>query len=266
MARVSDHIDARQFHIEVLTPKQNTDDLEGSLEKFAEKYKKIIDAGHIATIPDNPMGMVHFSALETISELELPISPKHTIIHINTFHTKESLDSILKQCADMGVRFLLIISGDGSERLPKLKPSDVGSDANSVTSVELLHYVNRCYPDTFRCGVAFNPYEPQDHEREKLDQKIEAGASFIATQPALGKDENVLALKDLRVPLIVGAWMSRKLSLLSDCIGYDITDVEGYDPVENLRKLSDIYTDCGFYLTMLGFKTQFPQLSTIWQK
>ncbi len=264
MPKVSEHIEARQFHIEILTPKQNTENLEASLEKFAEKYTRIIDAGHIATIPDNPMGTVCFSALETIAELELPVAPTQTIIHVNTFHTKESLDSVLEQCAGKGVKFLLVISGDGSDRLPKLKPSDVGSDVECVTSVELLQYINRSYPDTFRCGVAFNPYEPREHECQKLDRKIEAGASFMATQPVLGKDDNVLALKERGIPVVVGAWMSRKLSLLSDCVGYDITDAEDYDPVENLKELAGIYTGCGFYLTMLGFKTQFPQLASIW--
>ena len=42
------------------------------------------------------------------------------------------------------------------------------------TSVELLKYVNREYPGMFSLGVAFNPYEPEDHEMEKTQRKIDA--------------------------------------------------------------------------------------------
>jgi methylenetetrahydrofolate reductase (NADPH) len=264
MKRISKHINARQFHIEVLTPKQNAEDLDSALEKFDTKYRKVVDAGHIVTIPDNPMGNPHFNALETITELELPVYPQQTIIHVNTFHTKESLDDMLRDCAEKGVEILLVISGDGGERLPRLSPEDVGTRSNAVTSVDLLRYIHGTYPGTFTCGVAFNPYEPPEHEREKMDQKIDAGASFIATQPVLRRDDRVLELKSLGVPLIVGAWMSRKLSLLSDCVGYNLEDRPDYDPVENLKLLASHYEGCGFYLTMLGFKTQFPKLNEIW--
>jgi len=134
-----------------------------------------------------------------------------------------------------------------------------------VTSVELLQYIRAKYPGRFTCGVAFNPYEPQDHELEKMKRKVAAGAEFIITQPILGRDERVFSLKQFGLPVILDAWMSKKLHLLSECVGYTIPENTAYDPIANLRELRTHFPDCGLYLALLGFKTQYPLLGEIWQ-
>ncbi len=258
------HIDSKTFHIEILTPKQNSDKLDADLERFADKYTKVIEAGYIACITDNPMGMLSFQATEVISELELPVEPEQLVIHLNTFHTKEGLHEILDTAQEMGARYLLTISGDGSERLPKLQPEDVGEGTNAVTSVELMRYINKCYPGVFSMGVAFNPYEPQDHELEKMERKVEAGAEYIITQPVIGKDERVYAVERFGIPVIIDAWMSKKIHLLSECVGYEIPEDTPYDPIENLKELQTNYPNHGLYLALLGFKSQYPHLSEWW--
>jgi len=250
-------------HVELLTPKQNSKDLDGDLEKFATKYRKIMEAGYIACITDNPMGLLSFQATEIIPELDLPVNPEKLMIHLNTFHTKEALDEILSTAGDMGVRYLLIVSGDGSERLPKLAPESIGMDCNAVTAVELTQHIYREYGDRFVCGVAFNPYEPQDHELEKMRHKIDAGAKFIITQPIIGRDERVDALDQFRTPVIIDAWMSKKLHLLSECVGYEIPEDTPYDPIENLKELRSHYPGHGLYLALLGYKTQLPILKDV---
>jgi len=258
------HIDDKVYHIELLTPKQNTEDLDGDLGKFAEKYETIMNAGFMACITDNPMGHLSFQATDILPELGLKVDPDRLMIHLNTFHTKEALDQILTTAQKMGAKYLLVISGDGSERLPKLAPEALGLNINAVTSVELLAYIKKAYPGVFRCGVAFNPYEPQDHEIEKMRRKIEAGAEFIVTQPVLGKDERVLGLKTFGLPTVIDAWMSKKLHLLSECVGYTIPEDTPYDPIANLKELRKIYPACGLYLALVGYKTQFPLLKSIW--
>jgi len=52
------------YVIELLTPKQSDEDFEARLEVFAERYRRILDAGAVVSIPDNPMGNVHFTALD----------------------------------------------------------------------------------------------------------------------------------------------------------------------------------------------------------
>ncbi len=259
------HIDNKIFHIEILTPKQDSKDLDKSIDLFVGKYNKVMEAGCIACITDNPMGMLSFQATDIINELELEVRPEQLLVHLNTFHTRESLDEILTSAADMGVKYLLAISGDGSPRLPKLTPESLGIPVNTVTSVELLEYIHKEYPGTFHCGVAFNPYEPQDHERAKMQRKVDAGAEYIITQPVIGDDERVKGLDTFALPVIIDAWMSKKLHLLSECVGYDIPEDTPYDPIANLKELQELYPKCGLYLALLGFKTQYPLLSEMWK-
>ncbi len=258
------HIDSKTFHVEILTPKQNSEKLDVDLERFAGKYQKVLDAGYVACITDNPMGMLSFQATEVISELELPVEPEQLVIHLNTFHTKQALHEILDAAQSIGAKYLLAISGDGSERLPKLQPEDIGEGTNAVTSVELMRYINKTYPGVFSLGVAFNPYEPQDHELEKMERKMDAGAEFIITQPVIGRDERVIALERFQIPVIIDAWMSKKLHLLSECVGYEIPEDTLYDPIQNLKDLQQHYPGHGLYLALLGFKTQYPLLKDLW--
>ena len=260
------HIAGKVYDIELLTPKQSSEKLEEDLDRFATKYQTILDAGHMVCITDNPMGLLSFQGTEMIEELGLPVKPDQVSIHLNTFHTKPDLDGILRTCIDMGISNLLIISGDGSERLPRLAGADVGYEVEAVTSVELLRYIHREYPDAFETGVAYNPYEPQEHEMAKMRRKIDAGASFVITQPILGQhDELDLFLKTFDLPVVVEAWMMKKLHLLSECVGYEIPEGTVHDPIESLQTLITNYPVCGFYLSFLGFKTQLPVIGDLWR-
>lgn len=261
---VKHDIENRVYHVEVVTPKQNTEKLDEDLAKFAEKYTQVMEAGHVVCITDNPMGHLSFQATDIIPELGLPAKPGQLSVHLNTFHTRDDLHQILDTCATLGVKDMLVISGDGNERLPKLAPASIGLTCNSVTAVELVAYIRKTYPGVFSLGVAFNPYEPMEHEMEKLHRKIDAGAEFICTQPIVGRDERVLAITSLGLPVFAECWMSKKLHLLSECVGYTIPEDTPYDPMSNLKELQDIYKGCGMYLAMLGMKTQFPLLKGFW--
>jgi len=258
------HIDNKTFHIEILTPKQKSKKLDEDLERFADKYTKVVEAGYVACITDNPMGLLSFQATEVIPEFDLPVEPEQLVIHLNTFHTRKGLDEILTTAADMGAKYLLTISGDGSERLPKLTPECIGLDCNTVTSVELMEYINREYPGQFSCGVAFNPYDPPEHELERMKRKLDAGAEYIITQPVIGQDPVLEDLKQFNIPIIVDAWMSKKLHLLSECVGYEIPEDTPYNPLDNLKELQKNYPDFGLYLALLGFKSQYPILKDLW--
>ena len=266
---VRQDIDGKVFHVELQTPKQNVrtlEELEGKLQEFAGKYRTLIGQGHCVCITDNPMGLLSFQGTEVIRELGLSAPRGQLSIHLNTFHTPGDLERILDDCLALGVDNLLIISGDGSDRLPKLRPDQVDApDTASVTSVELIRHIHRRYGGRFELGVAFNPYEPRDHEMEKMRRKLDAGAAFIVTQPILGRHEALdRLLEQVDVPVVVEAWMSRKLHLLSQCIGYEIPENTVYDPMGTLRELTKNYPSCGLYLSMLGFKTQLPHLREIW--
>lgn len=260
-------IENKIYHVEILPPKQESEKLEADLTLFAEKYNRVMESGYWACITDNAMGHLSFQGTEVIEELGLEVFPHQVMIHLNTFHTHEDLHHILDFCQSKGILNLLIITGDGSDRLPKLQPSDIGATGvESVTSVELLKYISKEYPDVFSLGVAFNPYEPQDHEFEKMQRKMAAGAEFVITQPVIEKNAVVdRLLKEYPdIPVIVEAWMSKKLHLLSEAVGYDIPENTEFDPIATLQSLHRFYPNCGVYLSLLGFKTQYHLIKDTW--
>ena len=250
------------YHVEIIPPKQDSLKLEEDLELFASKFERVQESGFTASITDNAMGLLAFQGHECIEELGLKARPDQVLIHLNTFHTKENLDEILESCLKLGIRKVLAISGDGSTRLPKLKPSDVEAEGTAaVTSVELTRYIRKHYPE-FTVGVAFNPYEPEEHEFEKMKRKLDAGASFIITQPITERNaltDRLMAMYP-DVPVTIEAWMSKKLYLLSDVVGYPIPEDTAFDPIATLEQLQTEYPACGFYLSLLGFKTQYPTI------
>jgi methylenetetrahydrofolate reductase (NADPH) len=253
------------LHVELQTPKRSSEDLDKDLRTFEDKYRKVLEAGWVVCITDNPMGLLSYGAMETIELLGLPVRPEQLMVHLNTFHPRRELDGILDAFKAAGGRHLLVVSGDGSQKLHRLEPDEIGIACTTVTSVELLRYIAREYPGQFRCGVAFNPYEPQDAELEKMKRKAGAGASFVITQPIIGRDDRLEGLGPFGLPVTLDAWMSKKLHLLSECVGHEIPEGTPYDPMENLRELRRNYPDYGLYLAILGFKTQYPLLQGLWE-
>jgi len=54
------------YLIELLSPKRSAgNQIEALLDRFAERYQRIIDAGCGVSIPDNPMGQPRLGALES---------------------------------------------------------------------------------------------------------------------------------------------------------------------------------------------------------
>jgi len=252
------NLNYKRYRLEVSPPKQAVNHLSERLTRFDEKYNKAVDAGHCVCVTDNAMGNLAFQGHELIQELKLPVRFGQVMIHLNTFHTLSDLHWILDSCGELGIKEILVVSGDGSVRLPKLKPSEIDCDSASVTSVELLGYIRKIYGSAFILGAAFNQYEPEAHEILKFRRKIEAGAEFIVTQPMVGRNELIeKVMSKTKIPFIIEAWMSPNIKLLSDCIGYSIASEDTFDPMACLESLRNAYPANGFYLALLDFKTQF---------
>ncbi len=251
-----------QYRIEIPAVNQSPDQLTERLERFAVRYRRVIEAGHGICLTDNALGKIAFQGHELIEHLELPVLPGRIMAHVNTFHTQKELHEILDAYVRQGVDELLVVSGDGSARQSRLKPSDVNAPGvMTVTSVELLAYLRKVYGSSFRYGVVFNPYEPPEHEQEKLKHKLAAGAEFIITQPVLEPTPVLDELSRIpNVPLYIEAWMSSNISLLSQCVGYELPTQATFDPMETLRRLRLAYPQSDLYLALLNFKTQFDQL------
>lgn len=244
------------YLVEILTPRRSNDNqIEGYLDRFAERYQRVIDVGCGITIPDNPMGQPRFGALESIDLRGLSIDSEKLVMNLNTFHKKSELDELLEKAAQAGLKYILVIRGDGGPLLPKLDPKSIGGKRSVTTSVDLLRYINKEYPDQFITGAAFNPYNQMPFELNRLKQKIEAGAKYVITQPIVGKDGSVDSLKDLNIPIVVEAWMSNNIDLLYRSVGKEKDEkAKTYSPTENLKALHEFYPECCIYLSMLSFK------------
>jgi len=256
------------YLVELLSPKRSAhDQIEGLLDRFAERFRRIVDAGCGISIPDNPMGQPRLGALECINRTGLSIDPEKVVMNLNTFHAKSELDGLLQKAAIANLKYILVVRGDGGPLLPKLDAKSIGGKLSVATSIDLIRYINNEYPDQFKTGAAFNPYNPMPFELNRMMQKIDAGAKYVVTQPIIGKDKNVDRLKEFNIAIVVEAWMSNNIDLLYKSVGKEKDEkAEKYDPVENLKALHEYYPECCVYLSMLSFKQDWeeilPKLST----
>jgi methylenetetrahydrofolate reductase (NADPH) len=212
------------------------------------------------------MGQPRLGALESFDLRDLSVDSEKVVMNLNTFHTKNELDRLLKKAAEANLKYILVVRGDGGPLLPKLDSKSIGGNHSVPTSIDLIRYINREYSGQFITGAAFNPYKPMPFELNRMEQKINAGAKYAVTQPIIGRDENVYRLKDFNIAVIVEAWMSNNIDLLYKSVGKKKDEkAEKYDPIDNLKALHHFYPGCSIYLSMLNFKQDWhnilPKLS-----
>ena len=243
------------YLVELLSPKRSTgDQIEALLDRFAERYRRINDAGCGVSIPDNPMGQPRLGVLESFDS-------EKVVMNLNTFHTKSELDRLLQKAAKSNLKYILVVRGDGGPLLPKLDSKSIGGNRSVATSIDLIRYINSEYSNHFITGAAFNPYNPMPFELNRMKQKIEAGARYVVTQPIIGKDKSVEMLKDLNIAIVVEAWMSNNIDLLYRSVGKKKDEKAGkYDPIGNLKALHAFYPQCSVYLSMLSFKQDWKEI------
>lgn len=246
---------------EILSPRRDSGvRLEGLLDAFAGKYEQALAAGCGVSVPDNPMGQRRLSLMECLEKRKLSVEPERIVMNLNTFHIYEEIDRLLEKSAERGIRNLLVIRGDGGPDLPRLDPSAVGGQHSVATTQDLLRYINSRYPGHFQTGVAFNPYKKTSFELPHLERKVEAGATFIVTQPIIGANAYVDEAKKLGLPVVIEAWMSENIDLLYRSVGREKDEVQSeYDPIGNLRDLHAAYPGCCIYLALLNFKSDWQE-------
>ena len=247
------------YLVEMLTPKvSDAADAQTAMQVFFERYYRVLDAGLGISVPDNPMGQPRLSLLEMIEQAELPVRPGKTIMNLNTFHTKEALDTLLSKASQTVIKYLLVIRGDGGAKLSQLDPHSIGGAKNVATSIDLIRYINKEYAGQFITGCAYNQYNPMPFESKRLKEKIEAGAQFVITQPVIGKDKNIDSIFAFGIPVVIEAWMSQNVDLLLKSIHKEKDErTQRYDPIKNLRMLHEAYPDSCVYLSMLGFNKEW---------
>ncbi|WP_236578205.1 methylenetetrahydrofolate reductase [Thermotomaculum hydrothermale] len=188
-----------------------------SPERQLKKIKHLKELGVDAVnIAENPLARVRMSAMvysfyiKTILGLE-------PILHVTCRDRNLiGLQSDLLGAYALGVRGILALTGD---------PTSVGEfpeatgvfDINSVGIVEMVSRMNKGFDfgmneikgrTNLFPGVAFNPLAyDRDKELKKLEQKIEAGAKFLQTQPVYSEDvlEYLAEIREkFSIPILVG--------------------------------------------------------------
>lgn len=250
------------YIVELLSPKRSDENnMDDNLDRFASRYNRIIESGCGLSIPDNPMGQPRVGALESIESRRLTFHPEKVVVNLNTFHTKRELDGLLEKAGSAGLKYILVVRGDGGPLLPKLDPKSIDGQFSVATSIDLIRYINDTYPDQFVTGGAFNPFKPMPFEYNRMEQKVSAGAKFVITQPIVGKNENVSQIEKLGIPLVVEAWMSKNIDLLNKSVGIKKDDhAKPFDPSDNLKTLHEFYPESCVYLSMLGFKKNWQDI------
>lgn len=197
--------------VEVDPPKGPSPDRQ--LRKIKPLKELGIDAVNIA---ENPLARVRMSAMVFAFYIKtvLGLEP---ILHI-TCRDKNLLgiqSEILGACA-LGVRGILALTGDPTSAGDFPDATSV-FDIDSVGIVEMVSRMNRGYDfgmnklkdiTNIFTGVAFNPLS-YDIEKElrKLQQKIDAGADFVQTQPVYSEKvlEFLAEVKErFNIPVMVG--------------------------------------------------------------
>jgi homocysteine S-methyltransferase len=128
------------------------------------------------------------------------------------------MHSDLLGCAALGVRNLLLITGDP----PKMGPYPEATavfDIDSIGLTNMVHLMNRGLdlggnpfgePTRFTIGVGVNPgHLDLDYELRRLDWKVKAGAEYAITQPVfdVAQLETFLGkIEQLHLPVVAGIW------------------------------------------------------------
>ena len=112
------------YLVELLSPKRSAEDqIDGLLDRFAERYRRVVNAGWGISVPDNPMGVPRLGELESINLRGLSVDPEKTVMNLNTFHSKKEIDGLLNKAAKAGLKYILVVRGDGGPLLSKLDPN-----------------------------------------------------------------------------------------------------------------------------------------------
>lgn len=157
----------------------------------AEYYREAgVDAINIA---DSPMARVRMGCLSLASLIEGRVGLE-TILHFTCRDRNlMGLQSDLMGAHALGIRNILALTGDPT-RLGDYSNATNVYDVDAIGLIRIIRRLNEGFdtagnsigrPARFTIACAFNPNHPEglDWEVGRFEQKLEAGADFIMTQP-----------------------------------------------------------------------------------
>ncbi len=155
------------------------------------------------SVASNPVARPRMSAL-AFSALVRQRTGKPATLHVTTRdHNRLSLQGLLWGAAALGIQRVLVATGDYVALADAARTSAV-RDLDVYDLIRLARQVG------LHTGVVLDPHPELnrlDEEVRRLEQKVEAGAQFVVTQPVF--DEAAArtlyeAIRHIRIPVILG--------------------------------------------------------------
>ncbi|MCG8470381.1 MAG: methylenetetrahydrofolate reductase [Desulfobacterales bacterium] len=155
------------------------------------------------SVATNPVAKPRMDALSLCRILQDRFH-KPTTLHITTRdHNRLSLQGMLWGARALGIESVLAMTGDYVPLAEKGRTS-------AVRDISLSHLIQMCREAGFHTGVVMNPFTDEARlatSISRLQEKVDAGAQFVVTQPVYThSDAQILAssLAPLKLPSILG--------------------------------------------------------------
>jgi homocysteine S-methyltransferase len=199
--------------IEITPPKgPNADAMIKSVHSIREAG---VDA---VNVPDGPRAQNRMGAIAVSVLLQQQVGIEPVLHYCCRDRNLLGMHSDLLGCAALGVRNLLLITGDP----PKMGPYPDATAVFDIDSIGLTNMVNLMNhgldlggnpfgePTSFTIGVGVNPgHLDLDLELRRLDWKVKAGAEYAITQPVFDVKqlEHFLdRIAPMKLPVVAGIW------------------------------------------------------------
>jgi homocysteine S-methyltransferase len=197
-----------------ITPPKGADPT--AMLKSAEAIR---DAGVDAVnVPDGPRAQNRMGAVACAVLLQSRVGIEPILHYCCRDRNLLGMHSDLLGCAALGIRNLLLITGDP----PKMGPYPEATavfDIDSIGLTNMVSLLNRGLdlggnpfgePTAYTIGVGVNPgHLDLDLELRRFDWKVKAGAEYAITQPVFDVrqlEEFLERVEPMRVPIVAGIW------------------------------------------------------------
>ena len=169
-------------------------------------------------VPDGPRAQNRMGAIAVATLLQQRVGIEPVLHYCCRDRNLLGMHSDLLGCAALGIRNLLLITGDP----PKMGPYPEATAVFDIDSIGLTNMVNLMNrgldlggnpfgdPTCFTIGVGVNPgHLDLDHELRRLEWKVKAGAEYAITQPVFDPHQLetfLTRIAPMKLPVVAGIW------------------------------------------------------------